>query len=47
MMRLIEVVRGIETSEDTVETTLEIAKRMGKEVVLLCRFPRIYHQQAY
>ena len=34
MMRLIEVVRGIETSEDTVETTLEIAKRMGKEVVL-------------
>lgn len=34
LMRLIEVVRGLETSEDTLNTTLEIARRMGKEVVV-------------
>lgn len=34
MMRLIEVVRGLDTSDDTVATTKEMATRMGKEVVL-------------
>ena len=33
-MRLIEVVRGLETSENTIQTTLEMARQMGKEVVI-------------
>lgn len=36
LMRLIEVVRGLETSDETVERTLGLATRMGKEVVI-CR----------
>jgi 3-hydroxybutyryl-CoA dehydrogenase len=34
IMRLIEVVRGLETSEETLQTTLEMARRMVKEVVV-------------
>lgn len=34
MMKLIEIVRGVETSEETLQTTLEFAKRSGKETVL-------------
>lgn len=34
IMRLIEVVRGLETSEETIQTTLEMARRMVKEVVV-------------
>jgi 3-hydroxybutyryl-CoA dehydrogenase len=30
VMRLVEVVRGIETSEETMTVTIELAKRMGK-----------------
>ena len=33
-MRLIEVVSGLDTSDDTLQTTLDVAKQMGKEVVL-------------
>ncbi|MDQ7784400.1 MAG: 3-hydroxyacyl-CoA dehydrogenase family protein [Desulfomonilaceae bacterium] len=36
LMGLVEVVRGLETSEETVATTIDLAKRMGKEVVI-CR----------
>lgn len=34
MMKLIEVVRGVETSEETLQTALEFAKKSGKETVL-------------
>lgn len=34
VMRLIEVVRGIETSDETVAATLELAKRYGKETIV-------------
>ncbi len=33
-MRLVEVVRGARTSEDTVETACEVARRLGKEPVV-------------
>lgn len=36
VMRLIEVIRGVETSDETVATTLELARRYGKETIV-CR----------
>ncbi len=35
LMPLVEIVRGPQTSNDTLETALEIAKRMGKEIVVV------------
>jgi 3-hydroxybutyryl-CoA dehydrogenase len=37
VMRLIEIVRGVETSDATVEQTLELARRFGKETVVCKR----------
>lgn len=34
VMRLIEVVRGLDTSDETVETTMALATRYGKETIL-------------
>ena len=34
MMKLIEVVRGLETSDETMETVLKFAQKSGKETVL-------------
>lgn len=34
VMRLIEVVRGVETSDETVATVLELAGRFGKETIV-------------
>lgn len=34
MMKLIEVVRGLETSDETLETVLKFAQKSGKETVL-------------
>jgi len=34
MMRLIEVVKGMQTSRETLETTLALAQRLGKETVV-------------
>jgi 3-hydroxybutyryl-CoA dehydrogenase len=34
-MRLVEIVRALETHEDTLRTTAEVASRMGKETVLV------------
>ena len=34
IMKLIEVVRGLETSQETLETTLEVCARLGKETVV-------------
>ena len=35
-MKLIEVIRGVETSDATLETTLALAERYGKETIV-CR----------
>jgi 3-hydroxybutyryl-CoA dehydrogenase len=34
-MKLVEIVRALETSEDTIAATEEVARRMGKETVLV------------
>jgi len=34
MMRLVEVVKGMQTSQDTLDITLALAKRLGKETVV-------------
>ena len=33
MMELIEVIRGVETSDETLATTLELAERYGKKTI--------------
>ncbi|MFP3984988.1 MAG: 3-hydroxyacyl-CoA dehydrogenase family protein [Candidatus Bathyarchaeia archaeon] len=35
LMRLVEVIKGIETSDETVQTVLDTAHKMGKETVLV------------
>jgi 3-hydroxybutyryl-CoA dehydrogenase len=39
LMKLVELVRGLETSETTVATLAEVAVRMGKEVVIIHESP--------
>jgi len=39
LMRLIELVRGLETSEETVTALREVAERMGKQVVVVKESP--------
>lgn len=38
-MPLVEIVRGLETSDETAETIREVAKNMGKETVVIKEFP--------
>jgi len=38
-MRLLEVVRALETDDDTLATAVEVGKRMGKEVVVIKESP--------
>jgi 3-hydroxybutyryl-CoA dehydrogenase len=38
-MRLLEVVRALETDKDTLSTAVEVGKRMGKEVVVIKESP--------
>ncbi|MCD8508535.1 MAG: 3-hydroxyacyl-CoA dehydrogenase [Bacillus sp. (in: Bacteria)] len=38
-MPLIEIIRGLETSEETVEAIEEVARKMGKETVVVNEFP--------
>ena len=38
-MKLLEIVRGLETSEDTIATCREVGARMGKEVVVVREAP--------
>jgi 3-hydroxybutyryl-CoA dehydrogenase len=38
-MKLIEVVRALETDEDTLATAVEVGRRMGKEVVVIKESP--------
>ncbi|MGI5862108.1 MAG: 3-hydroxyacyl-CoA dehydrogenase family protein [Myxococcales bacterium] len=39
MMALVEIIRGAQTSEPTFEQTVEVARRMGKTVVVARDFP--------
>ncbi len=39
VMKLIELVRGLETSEETLDALREVCRRMGKEVVLVNEAP--------
>lgn len=39
LMRLIELVRGLDTSDETVAAMSEVGRRMGKEVVLVAEAP--------
>jgi 3-hydroxybutyryl-CoA dehydrogenase len=38
-MKLLEIVRALETDDDTLATAVEVGKRMGKEVVLIKESP--------
>ncbi|HEY4553431.1 MAG TPA: 3-hydroxyacyl-CoA dehydrogenase [Bacillaceae bacterium] len=38
-MKLVEIARGLETSDDTAETVRAVAVQMGKETVLINEFP--------
>jgi len=38
-MKLLEIVRALETDEDTLSTAVEVGKRMGKEVVVIKESP--------
>ncbi|WP_075617830.1 3-hydroxyacyl-CoA dehydrogenase [Paenisporosarcina indica] len=38
-MPLVEIVRGLETSDETVQTIQEVAVKMGKETVVINEFP--------
>ena len=38
-MKLLEVVRALETDEDALDTAIEVGKRMGKEVVVIKESP--------
>lgn len=38
-MPLVEIVRGLETSDDTVETIRKVAEKMGKDTVVINEFP--------
>ncbi len=38
-MKLVEIIRGLETSEETIESTLAVAGKMGKETVTIKESP--------
>jgi len=38
-MKLLEIVRALETDDETLATTMEVGKRMGKEVVVIKESP--------
>lgn len=38
-MKLVEIIRGLDTSDETVEAVKQAAKRMGKETVTVNEFP--------
>lgn len=39
LMRLVEVVKGLETSQETLDLVQEMARKMGKETVVINDFP--------
>lgn len=38
-MELVEIIRGLETSDETAQTIREIAEKMGKQTVIINEFP--------
>ena len=42
-MRLVEIIKGERTSDDTITILFDVAKRMGKEPVLVKRYFRFYY----
>lgn len=38
-MKLVEIIRGLETSDETAQLTREVAEKMGKETVVVNEFP--------
>ena len=38
-MKLVEIIRGLETSDETAETVKDVAVKMGKETVLVNEYP--------
>ena len=44
-MKLLELVKGTETSEDTISTCREVGRRMGKEVVVVHEAPGLLSGQ--
>jgi 3-hydroxybutyryl-CoA dehydrogenase len=38
-MKLVEIIRGLETSDDTADTVKQVAVSMGKETVMINEFP--------
>ena len=42
-MNLLEVVRALETDDDTVATAVDVGRRMGKEVVIIKESPALSH----
>ena len=45
-MKLIEIVRALESAPATLEAIEEVARRMGKETVLGARVARVHHHAA-
>jgi 3-hydroxybutyryl-CoA dehydrogenase len=39
LMKLVEVIRSLETSDETLSTVIKVAKQMGKETVVVKEFP--------
>ncbi len=39
IMKLVEIIRGLETSDETLAATIEVSKRMGKETIEVNEFP--------
>jgi 3-hydroxybutyryl-CoA dehydrogenase len=38
-MKVLEIVRALETDDDTLATVVEVGRRMGKEVVVIKEAP--------
>ena len=38
-MKLIEIIKGLDTSEETVKKVKQVAEKMGKETVVVNEFP--------
>lgn len=39
IMKLVEIIRGLETSDETLETTMKVSEMMGKQTVEVNEFP--------
>jgi 3-hydroxybutyryl-CoA dehydrogenase len=46
-MKLLEIVRGLETDDDTLEAAVEVGRRMGKEVVVIKESPGLMTSRVF